>query len=245
MGKELFRTEDEYGSIVVTERNAKRILSFGSTMEQSCIYVSKPYYLAHEYTQIMLLGLIFVEAKHITMLGLGGGGLVYCLHHYFKSMNLQIVELRYAVIDIAYEWFLLPKELQVKVSCSDAYEYLQHTKTRSTDLIFSDLYESNGMSGLQEQAGFIDACHRTLTDNGRLILNFHTDPEAELSLMHRIHNSFETVWVCNVIDGNWILFCDKKPSLFDKATLDFRAQALVDQVRMPLMYYYRNMKLIS
>ena len=79
MGKEIFRTEDDIGVIVVFQRANKRILSFDYSLEQSCVYMEKPYYLAHEYTQAMLLGLLFVDAKHVTLLGLGGGGLVHCL----------------------------------------------------------------------------------------------------------------------------------------------------------------------
>ena len=79
MGKELYRTEDSDGLIVVTQRGNKRLLSFGSRLEQSSVLMDKPYYLIHEYTQIMLLGLLFVDARHITLLGLGGGGLAHCL----------------------------------------------------------------------------------------------------------------------------------------------------------------------
>ena len=78
-------------------------------MEQSCIYMNKPYYLAHEYTQIVLSGLIFVYIKNITMPGPGEGSLVYCLNHHFRPMNIPVVELRQVEIDMAYEWYLLPK----------------------------------------------------------------------------------------------------------------------------------------
>ena len=103
MGKELYRIEDDEGSIVVTQRGNKRLLSFGSRFEQSSVLMGKPWYLIHEYTQIMLLGLLFVDARRITLLGLGGGGLVHCLSHYFSQSTIQVVEIRQAVIDIAYD----------------------------------------------------------------------------------------------------------------------------------------------
>jgi len=61
MGKELYRIEDGDGSIVVTQRGNKRLLSFGSRLEQSSVLMNMPHFLIHQYTQIMLLGLLFVD----------------------------------------------------------------------------------------------------------------------------------------------------------------------------------------
>lgn len=59
------------GPILVTQRGGRRVLSFGTGLEQSSVLVERPASLTHEYTQIMLLSLLFVEARHITLLGLG------------------------------------------------------------------------------------------------------------------------------------------------------------------------------
>lgn len=136
---ELFRTADELGEIVVSQQADKRLLSFASSLQQSSLFVTQPEKLVHEYTQIMLLGLIFNTPRHITVLGLGGGGLAHCLHHFFPQFTLQFVELRQAVIDIAYQWFDLPKSPQLQVACDDAYDYLCSAVDKNTDLILSDL----------------------------------------------------------------------------------------------------------
>ena len=124
MGKELFRTEDDEGSIVVTQRGNKRLLSFGSMLEQSSVLTGKPYYLINEYTQIMLLGLIFVDGREITLLGLGGGALAHCLSHYFPQSTIQVVEIRQAVIDVAYDWFDLSRIDNLQVVNGDALHFL-------------------------------------------------------------------------------------------------------------------------
>jgi spermidine synthase len=245
MGKVIFRTEDDMGVIVVSQRGDKRVLSFDSGLEQSSVYLSKPYYLAHEYTQVMLLGLILVDAKHVTLLGLGGGGLAHCLSHYYKELTINVVELRQAVIDIAYEWFDLPRIPQLQVSQDDAQQYLLRTKSASTDIIFSDLYHANGMSELQNQKGFLKNCYKALNRKGWLVLNFHTMPVFESALMQTLRSLFPDIRVCNVIKGNWILICGKTPSPFDEETLTRRAEVLVEQVKMPLMYYYRQLRVFS
>ena len=60
MGKELFRVEDDYGLVIVTQRGDKRVLSFDSSLEQSSVYMSKRYYLSHEYLE----GLKKHRARH-------------------------------------------------------------------------------------------------------------------------------------------------------------------------------------
>ena len=101
------------------------------------------------------------------------------------------------------------------------------------------------MSDLQERADFIESCYRILTVNGCLVLNLHTDPQAELTLMCRLQNNFNHIWVCNVIDGNWILFCNKRQYPIGRATLDLRVHTLIEHVKMPLMVHYRNLNLVS
>ncbi len=94
------------------------------------------------------------------------------------------------------------------------------------------------MSELQNQQGFIKRCYKALKKNGWLVLNFHSMPEPDLPLMQTILTLYSDIRVCNVINGNWIIFCGKSPSLFDGNALTRRAEALVKHVEMPLMYYY-------
>ena len=243
MGKELYRVEDSYGLVIVTQRGDKRILSFDSNLEQSSIYMSKRYYLAHEYTQIMLLGLLFVEVENITLLGLGGGGLVHCLLHYFSQYEIQGVELRKSVLDVAYKWFELPQKNKLKIYCSDAYNYLKTLRPQSTNLIMSDLYVAGGMSEVQAQISFINLAHQVLSKQGCLVINFHLIPEADSLLMQEIHNVFSLVYICNVFKGNKVMFCCKMNEKITSDELKLKTKELVKQVEMPLMYYAKQLKL--
>ena len=245
MQKELYRTEDKHGCIIVTERGSKRVLNFDSEFQQSCIYTNKLYYLAHEYTQIMLLGLIFVDAKNMTLLGLGGGGLVHCLNHFYPKAAINVVEIRQLVIDIAYDWFDMPMTENIKVVCDDASYYLQQAQASSVDIIFSDLYEAQGMSSVQAQARFINNAHKTLSDNGTLVLNFHSMPDETSPVMKEIRAMFREIYVCDVYKGNWVLFCNKSEVILDSDELKDRARNLAKEVEMPLFYYFKQMNNIS
>lgn len=245
MGKELYCTEDSDGSIVVTQRGNKRLLSFGSKLEQSSVLIGKPYYLIHEYTQIMLLGLLFVDAKRITILGLGGGGLVHCLSHYFPRSTIQVIEIRQAVIDIAYDWFDLPRLDNLEVINDDAMHYLSKLKQGSSDIIFSDLYEAEGMSACQAQQEFIVACYQALSASGCLVLNFHQKPYRSSLLMNTIESFFDEIIVHDSEDlpgeQNSIMFCCKRAVALHQPEVNWHAESLTKLVKMPLMQYYREL----
>lgn len=245
LGKELYRFEDELGSIVVTQRGQKRILSFDVGLEQSSVLMEKPHYLSHEYTQIMMLGLVFTDAHHLTLLGLGGGGLAHCLSHYYPQSMLQVVEIRQAVIDIAYAWFELPQQPNLQVKCANALTYMRQAEAVTTDLIFSDLYESTVMSEVQTHLGFIDSCYKTLSDQGWIVFNFHDLPDEDSPVMKKILELFAEVYVCDVFKGNWVMFCGKNAAVFDQSELAGRARSLAKKVEMPLMYYFMQVSAIK
>lgn len=242
MGRELYRTEDEHGVIIVTQRGDKRVLGFGTGLEQSCVFMSRPGYLAHEYTQIMLLGLIFVEAKNITLLGLGGGGLAHCLAYHCAQINTRVVELRQAVIDIACHWFDLPRVSHLDVICADAFEYLKAMEPAGCELILSDLYGAHGMSEVQGQQDFIENSYRALSEHGCLVLNFHELPGEDTEVLRCLRALFNEIIVCDVFKGNRVVFCMKRSSEFDQGELSQRARRLAKQVDMPLMYYFRQLR---
>jgi spermidine synthase len=242
MGRVLFRDEDEMGQILVTQRGGRRVLSFGTALEQSSILIERPASLTHEYTQIMLLSLLFVEAQHITLLGLGGGGLVHCLSHFYPRSQLQVVELRQRVIDVARNWFELPQTEQITLHCGDAARYIAHAQDARTDLILSDLYESDGMSEVQASAFYIRHCARHLADKGVMVLNFHQLPAPRSELMQAINEQFAEVLVCDVFSGNFVMFCLKMPLQDSLSAMLPEAKALASRLDMPLLYYFRQLR---
>ena len=245
MGKVLFRTTDEFGTILVTQRENKRILSFDTMLEQSCVLITKPYYLMHKYTQAMLLGLLFSKSQTITCLGLGGGGLLHCLAHYFPQASINVIEIRKAVIDVAYQWFNTPTSKHIKILNADAYSYISALPDNSSDIIFSDLYEAKGMSACQAQDDFMSSCFQALNESGCLVLNFHQLPQRGSALVKKLKDLFSAVIVYDTAENsnkNSILFCCKKVPRLHHEPLDKKAAALSKQVAMPLLYYYQRLE---
>jgi len=250
MGKELYRIDDGNGSIVVTQRGNKRLLSFGSRLEQSSVLMNIPYYLIHQYTQIMLLGLLFfdarVDARRMTILGLGGGSLAHSLSHYFPESAIHAIEIRQAVIDIAYDWFDLPRRNNLHVVNADALQYLSNLEQGATDIIFSDLYVAEGMSACQAQQAFINANFTALSEQGCLVINFHQKPDEESELMATIESLFCEIIIHDSEESpgqrpNSIMFCCKRAVALHTPEVNWRAELLTNLVKMPLMQYYRQL----
>lgn len=237
----LASVEDAWGELCVSQQGNDRVLSFGSSLEQSRVDMQRPWMLSHEYTQIMLLGLLLASPQRVTVLGLGGGGLAHCLTRFYPQVACCFVELRQAVIDIAYEWFALPRRANLEVICAEALQYLAVMEPGSSDLILSDLYDAGGMNESQSQLAFVESCHRALSSNGWLVVNFHHLPAEDSQLMSSLSAKFEDIRRCDVFRGNHVLFCGKTASTKPDKLLQVEARQLARRTEMPMLYYSRQL----
>jgi spermidine synthase len=223
-GKEIYRCYDEYGSITVLDDGNKRYLSFGDGDEQSCQLKSAPFQLQHDYTQAMLLVLLFKKPRSMVLLGVGGGTLVSALHHFIPDMKMHLVELRPKVLDIAYKYFHLPRDKRVTVSIEDASEFLELSDAPKADLLFSDLFGSEGLDLQQTQGWFIERCSQLLSDDGWLVLNCWQIHKGEQEMLAALQTYFEDVRGCSTAEGNWVILAGKKKGCSSDAQLKNRAK---------------------
>lgn len=207
-GKIIHFDHDGHGRILVIDRGDYRILSFDSLFEQSSMLVSQPHQLVHQYTQLMLLVLTFINPIHITLLGLGGGSLLRTLHHLLPNCNLHAIEIRPLVVEIAKDYFSLPNSDSVVLSVSDALEKVTSLETASTDIIFSDLYDAYQMVAGQLHPTFLIQCHRILSSQGWLVCNLHKFPANQKAFFTELRQFFPTIILTTVAD-NSILFISK------------------------------------
>jgi spermidine synthase len=201
----IYRTRDEYGDIIVYEVDRRRILTFGSIFEQSCIELDDPAQLVHQYTQAMLLPLLEIEPGHVTLLGLGGGGLVHGLFHALPDAEIDVVELRQAVIDVARSQFLLPRSERVRVHCADAGAYVGNAMVASTDLLLCDLFEADEACAMQLDPAFYRRCKLLLKPDGWLAINYHQLLSVEHPSIEALQEHFAAVLLCVVASGNWVV----------------------------------------
>jgi spermidine synthase len=229
LGKEIFRTYDEFGPVQVFDDGSKRYLSFGEGEEQSCILKSEPHLLQHDYTRAMLLPLLYAKPRDALLIGLGGGALANCLLHHFAEMPLRVVELRHAVVKVARRYFELPRAQNLTIIEQDVAAYFDGRDTPRTDLLLSDIYGAEGMDPQYFQPWYIEACARALSDTGWLVLNCWDEHRGEHETLQAIADIFAEVYTCAVPSGNWIILASRRANHVDEAELKVRAKTLSKQ----------------
>ncbi len=105
------------------------------------------------------------------VLRLGAGSLVQALMAALPECRVTAVEQRPRVVELAREWFDLPRDKRLKIAVCNAYDYLNKTR-QPADLIFADLFVDAGMDDLQAQQGFLTACRMALKPGGLMVVNY-------------------------------------------------------------------------
>lgn len=242
-GKPVLCDRDEYGDIQVYDRGDERYLVFDQPYEQSGVFKSDPARLLHEYTQIMMLVLLYQpRPRHVLLLGLGGGALVHCLHAYDAQIQIHAVELRAKVAKTAYRYFQLPDDPHVQVTIMDAGDYLLEAPAGSTQIIFSDLYLASTLDFRQLDETFIGRCHRTLDDEGWLVLNYFCQDRHLAEKLQTLYAIFPVVKTCTASSGNLVVLAGKRECCISQR-LRLQQTALLSQMlRIPLTRYKKRLQ---
>ena len=245
LGKEIYRTYDEYGPIQVFDDGVKRYLAFEEDDEQTCVLKANPAQIQHEYTRAMLLSLLLVDPREVLLLGLGGGSLATCLLGYHPELNLRAVELRRAVIKIAKKYFYLPKTDRLTVFEDDAGQYLLGDAVSPAQLILADMYGADGLDPQQLTHWFLERCHELLTDDGWLVLNCWNDHRRDKENLRVIGGVFAEVRVSTTTSGNWIIFAGKRKNTLNDKQLVQRAKELGTTLDYSVSRYLSNMSIVE
>lgn len=214
-GKLVHRCHDALGDILVVDQGAHRILTFDTVYEQSRFNLEQPACLEHHYTRAMLLGLAFLEPRHISLFGLGSGCLLQAFNHMFENTDFEVVEYRQAVVDVAKMYFDLPVSSRLNIAVADAGYHIKSMATSSTDMIFADMYTAEDMNPLQQQPSFVRQCHRVLDEEGWLIANFHHLPEMSSEFFVALQKYFQEILIYRIPEENYIIYAGKQRLLND------------------------------
>ena len=168
---EIHRTSDHWGELHVLSDSDNYYLTFGAGGQQSGMQLNQPDKLIFQYTQAMMLALLFCpDAKSTLLLGLGAGSLAKSLFSQDDKLLITAVELRQKVVDIAHDWFDLPRCDRLSIEVADAFAFIKSPPTKS-DMLFVDLYLDHGLQDMLLSRSFSRDCYNALNDDGCLIIN--------------------------------------------------------------------------
>jgi spermidine synthase len=241
----LYSSEDEYGPITVKDDGECRVLSFAAHDEQSRCLKAAPYVLQYEYTQAMLLVLLFCQPRRVLVLGLGGGSLVTALHRIIPGIHITAVELRASVIDVAYRYFQMPRAKRLQVIQQDADSFLLSGETRKVDVLFADLYHVSGVDEVQLRADFIARCAETLKADGWLVLNYWNEHREDAVLREALRQHFVDIRTVMTSSRNWVILAGKTQSWHTGSALKEAAFQLSSAVGFPLTRHLARMRALG
>lgn len=182
-GKLIHRVRDAYGSIEVVDGHGVRSLHFESAARQSAIDLLAPDRIELAYLRSMLSVLLFVpNPSRILLLGLGGGTLARFFSQHFPNADIEVVELRQAVVDIAHQYFLLEPTPSLSIHVMDANDFLQERVStdgrRPYDLLIVDIFDGEGPSVLLQEMSFLSLLRGLLSPDGVMALNLWAGDDA-------------------------------------------------------------------
>lgn len=240
----LHDSADELGPIRVFDDGQYRILSFAEGDEQSRVRLSTPHILQHDYTQAMMLPLLFCEPKRVCILGLGGGALLNALHHTVPAVHITAVELRQEVMDAAELYFKLPRSKRITLEVANGVDYMAAGLPKKVDLLMTDLYNTEGMDRAVLQASFIEHCANNIKEDGWLALNCWVDHKNNIELTDLIKTHFNDVRALDTGSGNWVIIAGKRSNQDNSKELKATAQKLSNQLGFPLTKWLTRLSTI-
>ncbi|MFT7371577.1 MAG: spermidine synthase [Oleiphilaceae bacterium] len=233
-------TADEHGPIYVYQTRTSRILSFDGKIYQSCMKLNNINGLDLVYTQAMMAGLFFIPiVKTATIMGLGAGSMTKNLLSSFSELNVHAIEYRETVVKTAKKYFNLPDTDRLFIHIDDAVNYIKNTNMKS-DIIFSDLYNSQGMEPKQVQSSYLRDCKNALNKQGVLVLNiWHTALNLREELNELLGLEFESRLLSfEVESGNTIVLAFKNDiPLITKEELLTKGKWLQEVMNIPMERY--------
>ena len=184
-GNILRHCRDEYGEIFVADNNGTRSLYFGDGILQSSIRLDQPGFILEDYNQSIMSCLLFHrEPRSVLLIGLGGCSLLHFLLRAFPDCSVDVVEIRRQVIELAYEYFLLPRwnpHLKIFHAAGQDFIRRQAEEDANYDLIIVDAFDDGGPAAALSGKPFLNACMQRLKEDGICVMNLWHRPKDDFS----------------------------------------------------------------
>lgn len=220
----IHRVVDGHGPIEVVEAHGVRSLHFGSSARQSAMDLAAPDRIELAYLRSMLIPLLFVpRPRQILLLGLGGGTLARFLLHHFPEADIEAVELRPDVVEVAKGYFKLEMPSSLRIHVMDAHHYLERRMTEGSpafDLILVDVFDAEGPSVVLDEPEFFFRLARLLAPRGGVAVNLWSgEGTSWRELQAEIHHHFKGPFAGLSVPGRGNRICLALGEAFKKLNL--------------------------
>ena len=165
-----FAEDTQYHRLAVVDDADTRYLRFDNSL-QSAMYLDDPYRTRYRYTDLFHLGIAYnPDARNVLFVGLGAGSSEKRMWRDFPQLRLQVVELDPVVVDVAYEYFALPRDPRLKVDVGDGRRFLAGNGRR-WDVIVIDAFFADAIPAHLVTQEFLALARSRLAPGGVVVTN--------------------------------------------------------------------------
>jgi spermidine synthase len=198
---------------------------------QSVLNLNNPLHLVSEYTQAMLLGLVWQnQPQRIYIAGFGGGIIPLVLHHYLPETIIECADVDPIAIEAATQCFGVKLDDLLTVEIQDGREYLeQQNPNIQYDIIMTDVFLGNGyFPHLLATTEFYQLCQKYLSKAGVVLVNLLQRDEFYAEKVKTFQSAFSQVCLCPWKDINSVLIGTNSPIFLEKSEIVAKAKSLQD-----------------
>lgn len=194
----LFSGSSDYGTYRVIDTifvgRPARILYGANSSPQSGLALDDDPELIFDYNQRFLEMMMSHQPDSALVIGGGTCTLPTAAHQLFPNIKIDVVEIDKLLIDLAYDFFDMPKSKRLTPVISDAYKYLQKTSARY-DMIVIDAFTGYTIPPHLLQLSAILQYQKHLNPGGIVTINFIAEyKKHRSSLAHEIVAAFSEVF---------------------------------------------------
>jgi spermidine synthase len=202
----VFSRDTRYHRIAVVEDDESRYLRFDNSF-QSGMWLDDSFATRFPYSEYFHLGRVYnPRAQSLLVVGVGGGSALKRLWRDFPDMEIHGVEIDPVVVDVAYEYFDLPRDRRLTTEVEDGRRFLVRD-TRRWDVIALDAYYSDSIPFHLTTREFLELVRDRLAPGGIVVANVIGAVEGPGSRLFRsfyrtYREVFPTVLVHPVVQDN-------------------------------------------
>jgi spermidine synthase len=174
----LAERRSEFNHVIVTEEGSIRTMYFevdGRRVVEGTLDLQQPTSLHHAVFETMMAAyLLQPTIRSVVMVGLGAGQISNFLFDRFPELQIDVVELCPAVVEMARAYFGVPDDPRYRIHVGDGRLFIEQAPPEVRwDLLICDAYRGGSVPRHLRTRQFFAACGNRLTEGGVLVASMH------------------------------------------------------------------------
>ncbi|WP_088279788.1 spermidine synthase [Ideonella sp. A 288] len=219
--------DTQFGRLAVVELDRKRYLAYGPGTEfvfQSVLDLDRPLALAAPYTQLMMLGAVYVpRLGRLAQIGAGAGNMAGYAIRTFPGAEVDAVDIDRHAVELGARHFGLTPNPRLHVHIEDGRRWLA-AATTPFDVVMLDAYDDQSIPPALMDASFFALVAERLAPGGVVMQNVYLPIVDTARLLAAMRSAFPEIDVYRV--GNSAVLAAHRGPARDPAQLLARAREL-------------------